>query len=285
MASELVQVAVGALSVIDRGRVDGTEVRDVAPTAMLTALEPALARTPDHLRWMEGKVGRYPFDTYGVLAADQQFFYALETQTLSLHPAFFLQAPVPPAAYEPIMVHELAHQWFGDSVAPVRWQDVWLNEGHADWYQREYDEQFFGVSLVDYMHDAYARANQLRHDFGPVAKPTGNDIFTLFSDNVYSGGSLVLFALRQVVGDPTFRAIERGWVQRYKGESASTEDFIAFAGRVSHRDLTAFLRDWLYGTTVPPMPGHPDWVADPVQEGAQAQSLATPHSAADLLRY
>ena len=183
MASELVQVAVGALSVIDRGRVDGTEVRDVAPTAMLTALEPALARTPDHLRWMEGKVGRYPFDTYGVLAADQQFFYALETQTLSLHPAFFLQAPVPPAAYEPIMVHELAHQWFGDSVAPVRWQDVWLNEGHADWYQREYDEQFFGVSLVDYMHDAYLRANQLRHDFGPVAKPTGSDIFTLFSDN------------------------------------------------------------------------------------------------------
>src|SRR4051794_30106609 len=75
MASELVQVAVGALSVVDRGRVNGTEIRDVAPTAQLPQLETALARTPDHLRWMEGKVGRYPFDTYGVLAADQQFFY------------------------------------------------------------------------------------------------------------------------------------------------------------------------------------------------------------------
>jgi aminopeptidase N len=285
MASELVQVAVGALSVIDRGRVNGTEVRDVAPTAKAAALEPALARTPDHLRWMEGKVGRYPFDTYGVLAADQQFFYALETQTLSLHPVFLLTPPFPAAVYEPIMVHELAHQWFGDSLAPERWQDVWLNEGHADWYQREYDEQFFGNSLVDYMRDAYARANQLRHDFGPVAKPTGSDIFTLFSDNVYSGGSLTLYALRQVVGDPTFRAIERGWVQRYKDESVSTEDFIAFASHVAHRDLTGFLRDWLYGTTVPAMPGHPDWTADPVQEAAQAKSRAQPRSAADLLRY
>jgi aminopeptidase N len=285
MASELVQVAVGALSVVDRERVGGVSVRDVAPTAQLAALEPALARTPDHLRWMTGKVGRYPFDSYGVLAADRNIAYALETQTLSLHPARFLQAPVPAANYEPVMVHELAHQWFGDSLAPVRWQDVWLNEGHADWYQREYDEEFFGVSLVDYMHGAYERANQLRHDFGPVAKPTGSDIFTLFSDNVYSGGSLVLYALRQVVGDETFRAIERGWVARYRDESVSTEQFIAFASKVAHRDLTAFLRDWLYGSTVPPMPGHTDWTAAPVQEGVQAQSRAQASPAAVLEHY
>ena len=118
--------------------------------------------------------------------------------------------------------------------------------------------------MVEYWHDAYRRANQLRHDFGPVAKPTGNDIFTLFSDNVYSGGSLTLYALRQVVGERTFSEIERGWVARYKDESVSTDQFIAFASRVAHRDLTGFLRDWLYGTTVPPMPGHPDWTADPV---------------------
>jgi aminopeptidase N len=198
---------------------------------------------------------------------------------------FLFVPPFTAPVYEPIMVHELAHQWFGDSLAPVRWQDVWLNEGHADWYQREYDEQFFGNSLVDYMHDAYRRANQLRHDFGPVAKPTGSDIFTLFSDNVYSGGSLTLYALRQVVGDETFRAIERGWVARYRDESVSTEQFIAFASKVAHRDLTGFLRAWLYGTTVPPMPGHDDWVADQVQEGAQAQSRAQATPPAALEHY
>ena len=112
-------------------------------------------------------------------------------------------------------------------------------------------------------------ANQLRAQYGPVAKPTGNDIFTLFSDNVYSGGSLD--AVRAAAGR------RRGHVQRdrahagstrYKDESVSTEQFIAHVNQVSHRNLTRFLRDWLYGDTVPPMPGHPDWTADPVTAAA-----------------
>jgi len=276
MASELIQLAVGDFDVTNRGTVDRVHVRDVSSHSATAAIEPALARTPDHLRWMIDQVGRYPFHTYGVLAADQAFFYALETQTLSLHPAFLFVAPFTPDAYEPIMVHELAHQWFGDSVAPVRWQDVWLNEGHADYYQQVYAEQFFfgpGYT-VDYWRDAYRRANQLRHDFGPVAKPTGNDIFTLFSDNVYSGGSLALYALRQVIGEEQFSKVERSWVKRYKGQSVSTEQWIAHVNRVTHRNLTAFLRDWLYGDTVPPMPGHPDWTADPVTAAAAPAAAA-----------
>lgn len=262
MASELIQVAVGDLAIIDRGRHHGVPIRDVAGAAVAAAVEPALARTPDHLEWMIDRVGRYPFDVYGVLAADEIIFYALETQTLSLHPAWFLSPPVPPSAYEPVMVHELAHQWFGDSVAPVRWSDLWLNEGHATWYELEYADQFFGQSLAGEMRQAYAEANQLRAQFGPVARPSSAE--TLFSNNVYDGGALVLFALREVIGDPAFRAVQRGWAQRMRDESVSTEDFIAFVNRTVHRDLTGFLRAWLYGTTVPPMPNHPDWTADPV---------------------
>jgi len=284
MASELIQLTVGAFDVTTRPSVRGVHVRDVSSTTATAAVEPALARTPDHLRWMIDQVGRYPFNAYGVLAADAGIGYALETQTLSLHPAILFTA-TPPEFYEPVMVHELAHQWFGDSIAPVRWQDVWLNEGHADYYQQVYAEQFFFGDgyTVDYWRDAYARANQLRHDFGPVAKPTGNDIFTLFSDNVYSGGSLALYALRQVVGERTFNEIERSWVKRYKDESVSTEDWIAHVNRVSHRNLTHFLRDWLYGATVPPMPGHPDWTADPVTAAAAtARSASATPSARDL---
>jgi aminopeptidase N len=280
LASELIQLAVGDFDVTDRGRVDDVHVRDVSSSSATAAVEPALARTPDHLRWMIDEVGTYPFDDYGVLAADQAFFYALETQTLSLHPAFLFLPPRPPSNYEPIMVHELAHQWFGDSVAPVRWQDVWLNEGHADYYQQVYASEFFGEDLIAYWRDAYARANQLRHDYGPVAKPTGNDIFTLFSDNVYSGGSLALYALRQVIGEEKFSEVERTWVKRYEGESVSTEQWIAHVNQVTDRDLTAFLRSWLYGDTVPPMPGHPDWTADPVTTAATARSQAAARGAA-----
>ncbi len=285
MASELIQLTVGAFDVTTQPDVGKVHIRHVSSSTVTAAVTPALQRTPDHLRWMIDEVGRYPFDVYGVEAADQRFGYALETQTLSLHPAFLFQAPRPPSNYEPIMVHELAHQWFGDSVAPVRWQDVWLNEGHADYYQQVYAEQFFFGDgfTVDYWHDAYARANQLRHDFGPVAKPTGNDIFTLFSDNVYSGGSLFLYALRQVVGERTFSEVERSWVARYKDESVSTEQWIAHVNRISHRNLTAFQRAWLYGDTVPPMPGHADWTADPVTTtAAAARSAAAAPSARAL---
>jgi aminopeptidase N len=284
MASELIQLAVGAFDVTTQPTTRGVKIRDVSSSTATAQSLPALQRTPDHLRWMIDEVGRYPFNSYGVLVGDQVFGYALETQTLSLHPAFLFRAPRPPSNYEPIMVHELAHQWFGDSVAPMRWQDVWLNEGHADYYEKTYAAQFFGFPIIDYWHAEYRTANQLRHDFGPVAKPTGTDIFTLFSDNVYGGGSLTLYALRQVVGEQTFSEIERTWVARYKDESVSTEQFIAHVNKVSHRNLTSFLRHWLYDDTVPPMPGHPDWVADPVTTtaAAAARTAAAAPSARDL---
>ena len=74
----------------------------------------------------------------------------------------------------------------------------------------------------------------------------------------------MLYALRQVIGDETFRELERRWAQRYAGKSVGTDEFIALASRVAHRDLHAFLGDWLYGTVTPPMPGHPDWTVTPV---------------------
>lgn len=181
------------------------------------------------------------------------------------------------------MVHELAHQWYGDDVMPARWADVWLNEGHATWYEWEYaqergDPAFYleGGSFESQVRAAYARGDQRRAAFGPVAAPIhgADDIANMFSPNVYEGGALVLYALRQVVGDPTFRAIEREWPRRFGGGPATTADFIAFASRIAHRNLTAFLTSWLYDTTTPPMPGHPEWTVDPVPvpTGAAARS-------------
>jgi aminopeptidase N len=295
MASELVQVTVGDIAVIDRGTAAGVALRDVASNTNKRIIEPALARTPTHVRWMVDKVGRYPFENYGVLAADQVFFYALETQTLSLHAELFFDPRFAPGVtgqrwfYEPIMVHELAHQWFGDSIAPERWSDVWLNEGHATWYEREWEQETGQIdengfaSFEAFMRDQYAKANQYRAEFGPVALPTHNDLFGLFSDNVYGGGALVLYALQQKVGDQAFRAIERAWAQRKRGQSVGTDDFITFASDVSGEDLSDFLSAWVYGNTVPPMPGHPDWTSDPVTAAtARALSAVSADSVREL---
>jgi aminopeptidase N len=85
---------------------------------------------------------------------------------------------------EPVLVHELAHQWFGDDIAPAEWSDVWLNEGHATWYEAKWADEKFGISFVDRMHAAYIVGNQYRADFGPVARPSSSDLLELFSDNV-----------------------------------------------------------------------------------------------------
>jgi aminopeptidase N len=287
LASELIQLAVGKLDVIRRGFVGGVRVRDVAPTALAPQLETALRRTPDHLRWLTAKVGRYPFDSYGVLAADQNFLYALETQTLSLHPAFLFAPEVRLADSEPTMVHELAHQWFGDSVAPRSWSDVWLNEGHATWYEWLYGAEFFladepGYDFVPRVREAYSHGDQWRKLYGPVARPSSNELFDLFSPNVYDGGATVLYALRQVIGGRAFERLERRWVQQNAGRSEGTGDFIALASKVAGRDLGPFLRGWLYGTKTPAMPGHADWTVLPADTPLATAKAARATSARTL---
>ncbi len=277
MATELAQVAVGALTVISRGRHAGVTVRDVVPTRLAAELEPKLAVELSQLDWLEERLGSYPFETYGSLAAAADFGFALETQTLSLYETTFFDAA--PQDYSPIMLHELAHQWFGDSVAPAQWSDVWQNEGHATWYEVTYQIDPDSPEFTDAVRQVYALGDLFRFLFGPVASPRSGDPRDVFNPNVYAGGAVTLYALRQQVGDATFRRIERTWVTKYRGRSASTADFIALASQVSGQDLTAFLTDWLYSTTTPAMPGHPDWTVDPPPSGpalAAASSAALP---------
>jgi hypothetical protein len=130
------------------------------------------------------------------------------------------------------------------------------------------------------MRAVYAHGDQWRHDDGPVARPT--TAATLFSLQVYHGGALVLYALRQKIGAAAFARVERSWVRTYEGKTASTDDFIALASRVSGRNLTGFLRRWLYGNTTPPMPGHPGWTVDPVVADSAAQAAHLVHPARPL---
>jgi aminopeptidase N len=122
------------------------------------------------------------------------------------------------------------------------------------------------------MKGIYSAGDQFRHDFGPVGRPLSGSAWDVFNPNVYFGGALVLYALRQQVGRSDFQHIERTWVHKYEGRSASTADFIRLASRVSGQNLHRFLNNWIYGTTTPPMPGHPDWTVDPVTPASSARS-------------
>ncbi|WP_305783569.1 M1 family metallopeptidase [Symbioplanes lichenis] len=264
MATELVQVAVGDFAVRDRRPAGSTPIRDVVPRRLAGQLLPRLEQEREQLTWMEGKVGPYPFDTYGSLVVDAELGGGLETQTLSLYDTgLFTESDA--MGVSQLMTHEVAHQWFGDSVSPWSWEDVWLNEGHAHYYELLHAEETgtFGVygGLPDraaYFAAIHRMSDQLRAENGPVGAPRdGDEFFHVFNPNVYQGGALVLYALEKKLGAARFNRLEREWVTQYRGRSASTRDFIALASRVAGQDLTRFLNDWLYGETTPPLPAGP----------------------------
>lgn len=270
MATELVQITVGDYVVKDRQGPNGLPLRDVVPAARAAALEPALALTPGLVGWLEQRLGAFPFETYGLLPCNSDDpaafdFTGLETQTLTLYkPNFLLQEEKKIGSH---MMHELVHSWFGNLVSPATWADLWLNEGHADFYgllyryERGWTDSLGYSTFEDRMKYTYGLGDQWRHDSGPVAAPNA---VNLFDSQRYTGGVLVLYALRQLVGEDVFHAVERCFLDRHHNSSATTQDYIAVASEVSGQDLSGFLRDWLYGTKTPRMPGHPDWTVTPV---------------------
>ncbi|MFD8432562.1 zinc metalloprotease membrane protein [Streptomyces sp. KO7888] len=272
MATELAQVSIGRSTVLHRAGPHGLPVRDVVPTKHRAALEPWLAKTPGQIAWMEEKVGRYPFETYGLLMADATTGFELETQTLTLFERELFTEPAYPKWYvESIMVHELAHSWFGNSVSPATWSDLWLNEGHATWYEALYAEETADKPMAERMKAAYGASDRWRTAGGPPAAPkppkNGSKI-GIFRSNVYDGAALVLYALRQEIGHAAFARLERAWVARNQDGTATTADFVRLAAEISGRDLGAFFQAWLYGEKTPPMPGHPDWKQTPVGKAA-----------------
>ncbi|MFE1438674.1 M1 family metallopeptidase [Streptomyces sp. NPDC058739] len=279
IATEVVQITVGDYTVKERSGPHGLPLRDVVPVARAAALEPALALTPNLVSWIEARLGAYPFETYGLLPCNSDDpaafdFTGLETQTLTLYkPNYLLQAEPKIASH---MMHELVHSYFGNSVSPATWADLWLNEGHADFYgllyryERGWADSLGLTTMEARMKDTYARGDQWRKSSGPVAAPNEAN---LFDSQRYLGGVLVLYALRQQVGEGVFNTIERTFLERFRGRSASTEDYITVATQAAGQDLSGFLRDWLYGTRTPRMPGHPDWTVTPV-----SSALTAPHS-------
>jgi aminopeptidase N len=212
-------------------------------------------QTPAQLAWLEQQLGRpFPYERYGVLGLPSAYDgVALETATLS---TFGGGLTLPPKDEAASLVHELAHQYFGDSVAVRTWDDMWLSEGHARYYERKYAGERGDIDLQTELKRVYEGDQAQRSEGGPAGhlKHPGSVLF-----NTDVPGQLLLTGLNTLVGDATFRRIEQTFYDRYRDGVASTTDYIAVANQVSGRNLTAYVNAWLYSPTTPPMPGHPDW--------------------------
>lgn len=166
--------------------------------------------------------------------------YALENQTRPIYPAWAFRANSDAS----VVVHELAHQWYGDDLSMNRWSDIWLNEGFASYAEWLWTQDQEGVSTQQSFEEAYndIPANDpfwqtVVADPGPAG---------IFDDAVYTRGAMTLQALRNEVGDEPFRAILQGWATENAGTSVSTAQFVDYAETVSGKDLTAFFDTWIY---------------------------------------
>ena len=245
MPTYLTTVVIGDLDVVDDpagSAAAGVPIRNVLPPVVATDLPPALGEQGDMVAFLESVYGPYPFDLYGI-AVVPEFPAALENSTLSIFGDGFVSSPL----FEFVLVHELAHQWFGDHITPADWGDIWLNEGfatYAEWLWLEHTE---GPAALDQI-TAGTREQLALAALPPPGIPPPDD---LFNASVYRWGGLTLHALRLEIGDDAFFTTLRTYVARYGGSTARTEDFIAVAEEIAGRPVDDVFDAWLYGETIP----------------------------------
>ncbi|WP_225803489.1 M1 family metallopeptidase [Streptomyces sp. NK15101] len=242
MASYLAMVAIG--------RYETGTATALGTVPVLTAAEPPVAAGSAALRGEIPKIlarqvkrfGPYPFSAAGaVVTQNGNLDYALETQT---RPVF------PVASFDrTTLVHEQAHQWFGNSVTPESWRDIWLNEGFATYAEWLYSEQYEHVPARTRFERAFAQ--DVNWAFPPAAPPAAEN---LFDPPVYQRGAMVLHKLRETVGDRVFDEILRGWAAKHRHANVTTDDFTAYAESVAGRDLGSLWDVWLYGDGRPKRP-------------------------------
>lgn len=219
------------------------EGRTASGIPNLTAADPRFSSALNRLYRATGKItdywatvfGPYPFSSTGGVVDNFPAGYALENQTKPMYGGFDPD--------ESIVAHELAHQWFGNSLTITRWRDLWLNEGfstYAEWLWSE--------------HSGKSSAESIYATF--LARPASDPIWSyppgsarpddLFNESVYTRGAMTLHALRKEIGDTAFFTLLRDWADQGRYGNVRTEQFVRLAEKISGKRLDAFFSAWLY---------------------------------------
>lgn len=222
-------------------------MRAVIPGRLRAEFEHDFARQPAMMKLFVKLFGPYPLAAgYTVVVTDDRLEIPLEAQGVSIFGANHCDGS---GESERLIAHELAHQWFGNSVTARRWRDIWLHEGFACYAEWLWSENSGGRSAgqLAWLHRQRLLAepqNLLLADPGPR---------DMFDDRVYKRGALTLHALRGAIGDERFFALLRDWTSRHRHQTATTDDFTGLAANYSDDSLRPLWQGWLYSTRVPPL--------------------------------
>ncbi|QLL07273.1 M1 family metallopeptidase [Mycobacterium vicinigordonae] len=220
-------------------------IRAALPERLTKDFDHDFGRQPEMMKLFVELFGPYPLsDGYTVVVTDDSLEIPLEAQGISIFGANHCDGT---GDSERLIAHELAHQWFGNSVTARRWRDIWLHEGfacYAEWLWSEHSGGPSADELADEFHEELRAQQQdlLLTDPGPRR---------MFDDRVYKRGALTLHALRERLGDTKFFALLKDWTSRYRHSTASTDDFTSLAATYCDESLRPLWEAWLYSTAVP----------------------------------
>jgi aminopeptidase N len=202
----------------------------------------SLARQGEILDFLASQFGPYPFSTGGGVVDDyDNLLFALENQTRSIYSKFFFTDSINGDA---VVVHENAHQWYGDSVAVAEWKHIWLNEGfatYAEWLWSEHEDLGTTQEVFDFFYNLFPEGDPF---WDVVIGDPG--VEHLFDFPVYARGAMTLQVLRNQVGDRDFFRILRAWATRKAGGNGTTGQFVALAERISGQQLDELFNTWLF---------------------------------------
>jgi len=195
------------------------------------------------LRWLEQRLGPFPFDRVGVVMVPTPS--AMETQTVI---TMGLPLVRDRAWFRSVLLHELAHQWYGDLVTPDNWTDLWLNESFAMYLELQWYVSQGWATPEQIRRYLIRRDPKLRAEDGP---PGAYDRGEFADGCVYYCGALMLDRLRSRLGEELFAQVLREWPQSRRFASVDREDYVSWVGGRTGRDLAPFFTEWLTSPTTP----------------------------------
>ncbi|HNT64737.1 MAG TPA: M1 family aminopeptidase [bacterium] len=217
----------------------------VFPDAVEKARANWLGVLPPMVQFLESRFGPYPFTGYAMVQLPD-FGGAMEHQQISFFSASLLTDD---NRYESIVLHELAHQWWGDWVTLSDWKEIWLNEGFASYCEILYIEAMYGDSArnaaLDQFSTAYFDETSRRGHFSIYAPVYA------WGGTVYKKGAWILHMLRRRLGDQVFFAAMNAYGQRFAYRNSTIRGFQTVVEEISGENLEVFFQEWIYGSGYP----------------------------------
>lgn len=226
--------------------------RLVVPPRFAVRARGAFAAQPRMIEVFENFFGPYPFDDYTVVVADDELEIPIEAQGMSI---FGINHLGPGWENERLIAHELAHQWFGNSLTLESWSDIWLHEGFAAYAEWLWSEASGARTADEHARRWHRKLAKQPSDL-VLADPGAEH---LFDDRVYKRGALTLHALRLTVGDVAFLRILREWTAAYRHGSVRTDRFVELVAGVApattgRGTAPSFFERWLDAPRLPALP-------------------------------